>query len=312
MDIDKILAKAFTDTDLANGGMLNPEQAAKFVQGIVDKAVIINECRREPMKAKKKQIDKITYTGDVLQKPEAVGTEHTTTTKPTTSKVELDSAEVLVAVDIGYDALEDSIEGKGLMDTIMELTETKVAIELDHLLLYGDKSGATGTVLDQIDGYFKQCTSHQYDGQTTTQMSPDVTFAMLKLLPGKYMSDEANWRFYVSHLARLDYIKALADEGVNEAFVRYILEANEPTYQGITVRKLGAIDTEDFGGGVYGSKAALVNPKNIVLGIHRDIMTEMERKPRKRVVEVTMTMRLDMKLEEEDAAVEAIGIKHSA
>lgn len=314
MNIDKILEKAFTSGDLASGGLMNPEQAAKFVQGIFDKSVITAECRREPMKANKKQIDKITYTSDILQKPNAVGTDPSATSKPTTTKVTLDAQEAIVAIDIGYDALEDSIESQGLMDTILGITAGRLGYEIDVLALHGNSVGATGTFLDILDGIFKQVTTHVLDAGDAT-LSDTILANALKKLPGKYLDNEAGWRFYVSHLARLDYVTCLAGKGVNEAFVRYLIEAKEPAYNGIPVRKVGGIKTEDVGGGaspvVYGSQALLVNPRNIVFGIHRDIAYEFQRQPRKRIVEVTITMRVDFKLEEEDAIVKITDIKHS-
>ena len=314
LTVDQILEKAFTTGDLSTGGLLNPEQSATFVQGIIDNSVIIKECRREPMKAVKREIDKITYTGTkILQKPPAVGTAPSGTTKPTTSKVTLDSQEAIMAIDIGYDALEDSIEGKGLYNTIMSLTEKEVAKELDDLLLNGDTAGGTGDYLEILDGIFKQVATYVHDAASAT-LSKDVLFAMLKLMPSKYYDVETDFRFYVSHLARLDYIQSLAAIGVNEAFVRYLIEAKEPTYQGTPVRKVPAIATENIGGGspaVNGSKALLINPKNIIWGIHRDITYEFMRQPRKRIIEVTMTMRIDVKLEEELAVVKGTKIKHS-
>jgi len=314
MTIDQLLEKAFVTGDLASGGLLNADQSAKFIRGVFEKAVVTKECRRVPMKANKVQIDKITYTADVLQKPVAVGTEHTNTTKPVTSKLDLSAEEVIVAVDIGYDSLEDSIEGKGLFDTILELTESKMGPEFDKLILYGDKTGGSGDVLEVLDGVFKKVSSHSHDASSAT-LSDTILFNTVKQMPGKYMDIETDLRFYVSHLARLDYVKALADKNVNDAFTRFLLEANEPSYQGIPVRKVGALLTENIGGGtpaVNGSKGLLLNPRNIVLGIHRDIMFEMERVPRKRIIEVTMTMRVDVQVEEEDAVVKILNIKHSA
>lgn len=313
MTIDQILEKAFTSGDLASGGLLNPEQSAKFVQGVIDNSVIIAECRREPMKATKKQIDKITYGSAILQKPPAVGTAPTTTSKPTTSKVELDAQETIVAIDLGYDALEDSIEGAGLFDTIMNLTAKRLAFDMDVLCLNGDTAGGTGDYLEILDGVFKQISSHTLDASSAT-LSDTVLFNAYKLMPGKYIDAEENFRIYVSHLARLDYINALAAKGVNEAFVRYLIEAQEPAYQGIIVRKVPAITTENIGGGspaVYGSKGLIINPKNIVFGVHRDIMYEFQKQPRKRIIEVTITCRIDFKLEEEDATVKVTNIKHS-
>lgn len=310
LTIDQILEKAFTSGDLASGGLLNPEQAATFVQGIIDNSVIIKECRRIPMKSDKRQIDKITYGSDILQKPPAVGTAPTTVTKPVTSKVILSATEVLVAIDVGYDALEDSIEGKGLFDTIMSLTDKEVARELDILLLHGNTTGGTGDYLEVLDGVLKQITTNVYDATGKT-LDKEVLFGIVKKIPSRFYDVETDYRFYVSHLARLDYIKALADAGVNDAFVRYLLEAREPAYQGTPVRKVPALKTYDTGGGVMGSDGLLINPKNIVWGVHRDVSYEFDRQPRKRVVEVTMTMKIDVKLEEELASVKISKIKHS-
>lgn len=314
MSIEKILEKAFTTGDLVNGGLLNPDQSAKFVQGVIDKSVILPECRRVPMVASKKQIDKITYGGGyILQKPPSVGTAPTTTSKPTTSKVTLDAQEVILAIDLGYDSLEDSIEGENIFDTIMELTSKKVGLEMDILALNGDTAGGTGDMLEILDGIFKQVSSHTVDVNKAT-MSDEILFKGYKALPGKYVDTESDLRFYMSHLSRLDYIHALAGKGVNEAFVRYLLEAGTPTYQGVPVKKVPAILTEDIDAGtpvVNGSKGMLINPKNIVWGVHRDITYEFDRQPRKRIIEITMTMKIDFKLEEEDAVVKMTNIKHS-
>lgn len=309
MTIDQILEKAFTTGDLANGGLLNPDQAAQFVQGIFETSVVNQEARRVPMKANKKQIDKITYSGNVLQKPTPVGVEHTTTTSPDTSKVILDAKEVIVAVDLGYDALEDSIEGSALFNTVLDLTSRKVAVELDTLILLGDSAGATGTYLDILDGVFKQIITNVLDAGVNGLDKASLG-AALKKMPGQYLTNESEMRFYVSHIARLNYIESLAAVAVNDAFSQFLLGQKEPSYGGITVRRVGAINTMELAGPFPGSMGLLINPKNIVVGVHRDIMFETERRPRKRVIEVTMTMRLDVKLEREDAAVKITNIKH--
>lgn len=310
LTIDQVIEKAFTTADLANGGLLNPDQAARLVQGIFENAVIVPESRREPMKANKKVIDKITYTGDILQKPVAVGTEHTTLTEPVTSTVTLDAQEAIVAMDIGFDAIEDSIEQDNLMDSILELSSKRLGFEMDKLILNGDTAGSTGTVLDILDGLFKQATTNTFDvaGATITEV---LLGSALKNLPGEHFQDEEKFRFYVSHRVKLDYVDVLASKGVNDAFTLYLVQNKEPAFHGIPVRKVGGIVTETVTGSVDGSKALLVNPANIVWGVHRDITIDMERKPRKRVVEVTMTMRVDVKYERESAVVKLTNIKHA-
>ena len=80
------------------------------------------------------------------------------------------------------------------------------------------------------------------------------------------------------------------------------------------MRKVPAISTEDIDlttVTLNGSKALLINPKNIVFGVHRDITYEMQKQPRKRIVEVTITMRIAVELEEEEACVKITDIAHS-
>jgi len=313
LTIDQILEKAFTTSDLANGGLLLPDQAATFVQGIIDKSIIIPECRRVPMKANVKQIDKITYASDILQTPNAVGTAPTSVSKPTTSKVTLTAAEVICAIDLGYDSLEDNIEGDGLFNTIMELTSKEIAFEMDKLILNGEVAGGTSDYLEILDGVFELISTYSLDAAEAT-LSDTVLNNAFKLLPGKYADVESDLRYYVSHKARLDFIKCLADKNVSEAFTRYLIEAKEPAYQGVPVRKVPAISTEDIDlttVTLNGSKALLINPKNIVFGVHRDITYEMQKQPRKRIVEVTITMRIAVELEEEEACVKITDIAHS-
>lgn len=312
MTIDQIIEKAFTTTDLASGGLLNPDQAARFVQGIFENAVITLEARREPMRANKKIIDKITFTGDILQKPVAVGTEHTSTTDPVTSKVTLDAQEAIVAIDVGFDAIEDSIEQNNLIDSILDLSSRRLGFEMDKLILFGDTAGGTGTVLDIFDGLFKQITTNVFDAAQSL-LTDTVLASTLRKLPGQFLTDEAAMRYWVHHKARLDYVEFLATKNVESAFTRFLLEGREPSYQGIPVRKVGGIIEQDIDPGapvVNGSQAILTNPANVVWGVHRDISIDMERKPRKRIVEVTITVRVDVKLEREDAAVKVTNIKH--
>jgi len=313
LSIDEILEKAFTTSDLSTGGLLAPDQAARFVQGVISESVILKEVRKVPMIANKRQIDKIAWGSDILQKPNVVGTIPSATSKPTTSKVTLDAQEIIVAIDLGYDALEDSIEGKNLFDTILDMTNEEVAFELEKLLIQGDTAGETSDYLEILDGLIKQITSHSEDAASQT-MDDDILFDMLKILPEKYLKKESAWRFYVSPKAKLDYVKALADKNVDQAFVRYLLENRDPYFQGIPVVKVPAISTYNIGSASpasNGSYAFLIKPSNIVWGVHRDITYEFDRVPRKRIVEVTMTMRVDFKLEEEDAVVEAYAVKHS-
>jgi len=56
------------------------------------------------------------------------------------------------------------------------------------------------------------------------------------------------------------------------------------------------------------ASAILTYPKNIILGVQRSIMIETDRDIRARNLVVVLTMRLDVKFEEEDAVVKLTGL----
>lgn len=312
MKIDEYIEKAFTSGDLETGGLLGEEQAGQLLQGAIDEAVVLPEVRKVPMAATKRAIDKITYTGAILQRAGAVGTAPGTTAKPTLTKVSLSCEEFIVPIDIGYDVIEDNIEKDKIWDTVMALTAKRLGFDMDQVLLNSVYDADGTSYLSLLSGVFEQATSHIYNASAAV-CTKDIFSAMYKLLPGKYARAINDLRFYVSHLARHNYIDSLGAIGVTDAFTKYLIEANEPKYQGYPVRTVPAIDTESISygtGTADGSKALLINPKNIVLGLHRDITYEMQRQPRKRVIEVTITMRMDVKLEEADAVVKATNIRH--
>lgn len=303
LTIDEIIEKAFATGDLASGGLLNPEQAAAFVRKLIDATVVLREARRVPMAAAKRLIEKIGFGSRIMQAA-AEGTAPGSTDKPTTSKVELSVVEALAAVDITYSALEDNIERQNLQQTILDLIAERAGLDLEELALHGDTSlGAGDPYLDLLDGLFIQATSHVVNAGTTP-ISQDVFIDALKALPAKYFRNPAEWRFYVHRNVELDY-RNLLSERATGAGDRYLLE-NAPVFVGgVPVVFVPAIKVTSGA-----SPALLTHPQNIIGGFHREISTELERKPRSRTIETTTTVRVDFKFEEEDAVVKITNIKH--
>lgn len=303
VSIDEIIEKAFETGDLATGGLLNPEQAAAFVRKVIDSSVVLQEARREPMVSPKKWIEKIGFGARIM----IAATESTapgSTSEPTTEKVELSVVEALAAVDLSYSALEDNIERQGLQNTLLELIAERVALDLEELALYGDTNiGAGDPYLDLLDGFFKQATSHVVDWGSVT-VDKGLFTKMIKKLPGKYLRRRSEWRFYVSNDVDIDYRNLLAERATG-AGDRFLLEDAPVFAGGVPIIPVPSIKTASGK-----SSALLVHPQNLIAGFHRDVMTEVERKPRTRTIETTTTVRVDFKFEEEDAAVEATNILH--
>ncbi len=305
LTIDEIIEKAFTSGDLASGGLLNPEQAAAFIRKLIDATVALREGRRIPMAAPKRLVEKIGFGSRIMQAA-TEGTAPATTHKPSTSKVELSVVEALAAVDITYSSLEDNIERQNLQQTILDLIAERAALDLEELALHGDTADPD-SYLALLNGWFKQATSHVVDA-ANAPVSQDLFIDALKALPAKYMRNAAEWRFYVHRNVELDYRSLLAERATG-AGDRYLLE-NAPVFVGgVPVVFVPAIKSRASGTDTV-SDALLVHPQNLIAGFHREISTELERKPRARVIESTTTVRVDFKYEEEDAVVKITNIKH--
>lgn len=290
---------------IGSGGYLNPIQANTFIRMLIEQPTLINEVRVVPMNSPTMEINKIGFTSRILQPAPASGTALAASKRsaPVTDKVTLTTKEVIAEVHIPYDVLEDNIERGSLEDTIMTLISERASLDLEELILLG-KLGSSDAYLALLNGVLNQLTSHVVDFGGNTNITKAIFKALIKAMPNKYLRNQAAMRFYVSPDTEIEYADILADRntllgdrnierwpyGMNVAF-------------GIPVK--GVALMPNWAG-------VLTYPKNIILGVQRQIMIETDRDIRARVLIVVLTMRMDVKFEEEDAGVKVIGLEPSA
>lgn len=106
-------------------------------------------------------------------------------------------------------------------------------------------------------------------------------------------------RFYVSPDVETEYTDSLADRETALGDSRIVTKSNEVAY-GVPVVSTALMPDEQY---------IFTWPKNLILGIQRQIMMETDRDIRARVLIVVVTLRLDLKFEEEDAVVKATGLR---
>jgi len=154
MNQQELLQKALETADLiAGGGELNPEQADKFITYIHDLAVMAKDARQIPMKAKKRDINKMGV-GQRASVPAAEGQDPSVRKKPSFSKVTLDCVEIMTPFEITYDVFEDNIVGENLEDEIIRLFAAQIATDHEELHILGDTT-STDTYLALLDGWRK-------------------------------------------------------------------------------------------------------------------------------------------------------------
>lgn len=193
-----IISKAAIETASLSSGLLNPEQAKKFIQQTFDATNLNKLVRHEMRTAKTGEIDKIGIARRILRKKTEnhddgyrAGVE--------TSQIEYATTAVRLPWEITEETLRENIEGQSLEQRITDLMTAQLGIDLEDLYLNGDEDAET-TVSDHDflyinDGWIKQISNggHVYDASSESNMSLDLFYKTLKTLPNKYNNGKLRW-----------------------------------------------------------------------------------------------------------------------
>jgi HK97 family phage major capsid protein len=299
---EDILRKAdLAVSDLvSNGGYLNPIQANTFIRMLIEQPTLLNEIRVVPMNAPTMEINKIGFTSRILRVAPASGTALSASDRsaPATDKVELTTKEIIAEVHIPYDVLEDNIERGRLEDTIMTLIAERASLDLEELIITGD-TGSSDTYLALADGVLAQTVSHVVDYTASpASISKTVFKDGIKTMPNKYLRNRSAMRFYTSPHAEIEYADSLANRETPLGDRK--VTGWMPNYAyGVPVKAAALMPNSNY---------ILTYPKNFILGVQRRIMVETDRDIRARVLIVVLTLRIDIKWEEEDAVVKCQGL----
>jgi polyhydroxyalkanoate synthesis regulator phasin len=127
---------AITTAQLVNAGKLNPEQANKFIDYIVDESVLKDIGRIERFRPEEKVIDKIGV-GNRVAVRKAEAADPMIRRLVTTSKVTLKPEDIMVPFEIGDRFGRHNIEGDDVEDHIIRMMAEQLANNLDELWLGG-------------------------------------------------------------------------------------------------------------------------------------------------------------------------------
>lgn len=302
-----LLAKA--DLALADlttdGGLLLPGQAKKFIRLLIKESVLLKMGTVRPMSSPKQLIEKIRFGGRILRAgTEAAPLAAADRSKPDLSSVELDAKLFKAEVQLSNEVLEDSIERGALRQTIMQMMGERISTDMDEIIAQGD-TASPDTTLAQLDGILKQATSHVVDA-AGAPTSKALFRDMLKSMPSEYLRNRKQMRFLTSVDAELDYRDTLAERAtvVGDKF----LEQDAPVvYSGIPILDVPMFP-ETLGASGNATNILLTDPKNINIGIWRQIRIETDRDISAGVLIIVATLRFDVRYAEETAVVKATNV----
>ena len=199
---NEIIAKAAIQTSaLSSGGILNPEQARRFIQQTFEATNLGPLVRHEMRTAKTGEIDKIGIASRIIRK-KTENTDDGYRADVNTSKIEYATTAVRLPWEITEETLRENIEGQNFESIVTNLMTQQLGRDTEDLYLNGDTSVASTDpdydFLKINDGWIKQLSngSHVIDASQAPYsgaMSLDLFYAAMQALPNKYNNGRLRW-----------------------------------------------------------------------------------------------------------------------
>jgi len=317
-----------------NGGLLNPEQSARFLDYMFDATVIGKVARTVRMKSDTTEIDRMSV-GEKLVKLATEADNTGSNSAVTFSKISLTTKKLRLDWELSTESLEDNIEGADLEDHIARLMATQAGNDIEDLVLNGDTSLTGDALYKAFNGIVKKAktSGHVVDAaqikgaNTATGLDRAVFNAALKALPRKYKQRRTDLRFLSGSNLIQDYLYSNSQNVQNitpQDIASGVIRGDVPVLGGpagyvapyafgipiIEVPLLSEVQTGSYTGaaGSHGD-IHLTFPNNTVIGIKRDVTVYRFFVPKKDTIEYTMYTRVGTQIEQADAWVVVKNIK---
>lgn len=178
---ERILEKAAITTDTITHGLLNPEQAKKFIQQTFDATNLGPMVRHEMRTAKSGEIDKIGIARRILRK-KTENVDDGYRAQVNTSQIDYATTAVRIPWELSEETLRENIEGQNFEQVVTDLMTSQLGVDLEDIYLNGDTSAAAAKAFSDAseyavgaivthDGYLYQFTSaHTAGAWNATQV----------------------------------------------------------------------------------------------------------------------------------------------
>lgn len=152
MDNSSIIRKAAIETNTLSSGLLNPEQARKFIQQTFEATNLGGLVRHEMRTAKTGEIDKIGIGRRILRK-KTENTDDGYRAEVRTSQIEYATTAVRLPWEITEETLRENIEGQNFEQIVTNLMTTQLGIDMEDLYLNGDEANGDIKEFDAAGTY---------------------------------------------------------------------------------------------------------------------------------------------------------------
>ena len=309
------------------GGLLNPEQSARFLDYMFDATVIGKVARTVRMKSDTTELDRMSV-GEKLMKLATEGDNDAVNSGVSFSKISLTTKKLRLDWELSTESLEDNIEGPDLEDHIARMMATQAGNDIEDVLLNGNTSLSSDALYKSFDGAVKLAKTN---GRVVDAGGAVVSRALfnsaLKALPRKYKQRRTDLRFLVGSNLIQDFLYANSigtNQTIPQDIASSIIRGDVQPLGGpagyvapyafgipiVEVPLLPETQTGDYSGpsGSHGD-IHLTFPNNVVIGVKRDVTVYRFFWPRKDSIEYTMYTRVGVQIEQADAWVVVKNVK---
>ena len=316
-----------TASENGNGGLLNPEQSARFLDYMFDATVIGKVARTVRMKSDTAEIDRMSV-GEKLMKLASEADNTAVNSGVTFSKISLTTKKLRMDWELSTESLEDNIEGADLEDHIARLMATQAGNDIEDVILNGDTSLTGDALYKSFDGVVKKAkASGRVVDAAGAEVSREVFNKALKAMPRKYKQRRGDLRFLAGSNLIQDFLYANSI-GTNQTIPQDIASSVirggvaplggpagyvAPFAFGIPIVEVPLLNETQTG--TYATPTGshgdihLTFPNNVVIGIKRDVTVYRFFQPRKDTIEYTMYTRVGVQIEQADAWVVVRNVK---
>ena len=304
------------------GGLLNPEQSARFLDYMFDATVVGKLARTVRMRADTTEIDRIGV-GEKLMKLAAEAENTGSNSAVQFSKISLTTKKLRLDWELSTESLEDNIEGADLEDHIARLMATQAGNDLEDVVLNGDTSLSSDNLYKAFDGIVKlaKANGHVVDADGDA-VSRAVFNNALKAMPRKYKQRRPDLRFLSGSNLIQDYLYSTSQniQNVNPQDIAASIIRGDtaglggpagftaPFAFGIPIVEVPLLKETQGADNDLGD-IHLTFPNNVVIGIKRDVTVYRFFWPKKDSIEYTMYTRVGCQIEHADAWVVVKNVK---
>lgn len=308
MDNQTLIRKADLQlSDLvSSGGIMQPAYAQKFIQLLIDESVLMKHAWVRPMKAREEKIDKTRFASRVLRAAEErTALSESDRSKPDLGKSELAAKAFKAEVRLDDETLEDNIEEGTFKTTVMSMLKDAIARDMDEILVRGDTTSAD-LFLKKFNGVLASATSNIVNA-TDTNLTKTTLKNMVKTMPSPFLRDRSKMRFFTSIDAEADYADSLADRATDMGD-EHTKKNVACEYRGIPVIAV-PLFPENIGTGSHCTNVIFTDPKNIVVGVWRQITIKTQEDVPAGELIIVARLRFHFVFIEETAVVKATNVK---